>query len=399
MLACALALAVAGAAASVLALAGVGPRSGWEAAALACAVGVAGVLATALVWARATRAREEGVRLVDPITGLGNGNALADELRRRLRRDRSPLHLIIFDLEGFKKYNDSYGRACGDALLWRLAHKLEAAVAPCPAFRLRGDEFAALVADSDGDATQVEVRAVNALYEIGEGFMIRCAHGGVELPREAEDVSEALKLADQRVHAERSSPEFAAAVAEEEPVLPAAPRLPAPRYDVAELAARVALRLGISEREGEELEMAAQLRDVGNMAIPDAILQSPGRMGDDEWRFIRFHTLVGERLLGAGFGMHRVAALVRSSHERWDGEGYPDGLRGDDIPLGSRVIFACSAFQDMTSERAHRPALGAEAALEEMRRCAGTQFDPTVVDAFADVFAAGLPQPARYLRT
>jgi HD-GYP domain-containing protein (c-di-GMP phosphodiesterase class II) len=146
--------------------------------------------------------------------------------------------------------------------------------------------------------------------------------------------------------------------------------------------------MGARHVELEDIEAAAQLRDVGNMAIPDEILHSAGRMGEDEWRFIQFHTLVGERLLGAGFGMHAVALLVRSSHERWDGGGYPDGLAGEEIPLGSRIIFVCSAFQDMTSDRAHRAALSAEQALTELGRCAATQFDPRVVEAFGVEFVA-----------
>jgi diguanylate cyclase (GGDEF)-like protein len=384
--------ACAGLAAQIARLAGAGAGGVLEAVAAGAGAIAVIVVVSTLVGTAAGRRRARTAELVDSTTELGSSARLQADLREALAATGPgrQLHLAIFDLEGFKKYNDSYGRACGDALLWRLGRKLEAALAPNAVYRMRGDEYGALVHGDDEVARQAGQAGVRALFESGEGFMIRCAHGTVRLPDEATDVSEALRLADQRVHAERNEARFLGRIDPDDSqiaVLPAAPRFPPPRYDVAALAAAVARRLGLPEAEIDDVEVAAQLRDVGNMAIPDAILQNPGSVSDEEWRFIRFHTLVGERLLGAGFGMHAVARLVRSSHERFDGDGYPDGLSGEEVPLGARVIFVCSAFEDMTAERAHRPALGPQAALAELRRCAGSQFDPRVVEAFGPVFA------------
>jgi diguanylate cyclase (GGDEF)-like protein len=385
----ALAAALAGTAAGV-----VGAVAGLDASLRDALVILAPALAAALIaivltLSEARRRRASERELIDQLTGLGSAKRLTSELGKALeRRPPRAVSLMIFDLEGFKKYNDSYGHACGDALLWRLGQKLSHAIDPHPAFRLRGDEYGALVPGDGAVRADIERRAVSALFEVGEGFMIRCSHGIVSVPEEAGSVSEALKVADQRVHAERSEARFAGLIDrddEQVSILPAAPRLSAPRFDVADLSGRLGRALGLAADRLPELEAAAQLRDVGNMAIPDEILHDPGRVGEEGWRFIRFHTLVGERLLGAGFGMHEVARLVRSSHERWDGGGYPDGLVGEEIPVGSRILFVCSAFQDMTSDRAHRTALDVEQALAELRRCAASQFDPAVVEGFCTV--------------
>ena len=136
---------------------------------------------------------------------------------------------------------------------------------------------------------------------------------------------------------------------------------------------------------GDELDAmrhAAALHDIGKMAIPESVLEKPGPLSDAEWDLMRKHTLVGERILAAAPALERSAQLVRWSHERVDGAGYPDGLRGEQIPLGSRIIAVCVAFDAMTSPRPYREALPAATAFEELCRCAGRQFDPMVVAAF-----------------
>jgi HD-GYP domain-containing protein (c-di-GMP phosphodiesterase class II) len=123
------------------------------------------------------------------------------------------------------------------------------------------------------------------------------------------------------------------------------------------------------------------LHDIGKIAIPDAILTKPGPLDDEEWSFMEQHTIFGERIVAAARSLAAVASLIRSSHERWDGKGYPDGLAGDQIPLAARIILACDAFDAITSERPYSPARSPDAALEEIRECAGSQFDPRVVQA------------------
>jgi two-component system, cell cycle response regulator len=151
---------------------------------------------------------------------------------------------------------------------------------------------------------------------------------------------------------------------------------------VAELAVAAAARLPLGERELDDLVWAARLHDIGKVVVPLPVLEKAGPLDELEWRMVRWHTLVGERMiLRAVPTATVVGALVRWSHERHDGFGYPDGLTGRAIPLGARILHACDAFDAMVSERSYQNRRGARDALTELRRCAGGQFDPEVVDA------------------
>jgi HD-GYP domain-containing protein (c-di-GMP phosphodiesterase class II) len=121
------------------------------------------------------------------------------------------------------------------------------------------------------------------------------------------------------------------------------------------------------------------------VGIPDEILNKRSGLSDSEWEFMRNHTVLGERILLGAPALRPIARLVRASHERWDGTGYPDRLRGEEIPLGARIVSVCDAYEAMTTERTYRASLGHEVACQELRRCAGTQFDPAVVEAFLAV--------------
>jgi two-component system, cell cycle response regulator len=162
--------------------------------------------------------------------------------------------------------------------------------------------------------------------------------------------------------------------------------------DVAKLALGVGRRVGLRGQELHEVVRAAELHDIGKMAIPDAILQKPGPLDAAEWEFMRQHTVVGERMLHVAPALAGVARLVRGSHERIDGGGYPDGMRGDEIPLGARIVAVCDAFHAMTSNRPYKAAMTIDQAVAELARCSGTQFDPDVVAAFQAELAE---QPAR----
>ena len=150
-------------------------------------------------------------------------------------------------------------------------------------------------------------------------------------------------------------------------------------------AERVGRELGLDAAELVHVRRAAALHDIGKIAIPDEILHAPRALTDDEWAYMRQHTIIGERIISAAPELAEVAGIVRASHERWDGAGYPDGLAGEDIPLGARIVAVCDSWEAMTSSRAYRAAMSPTLALNEITRCSGSQFDPRVVAAFLAV--------------
>jgi response regulator RpfG family c-di-GMP phosphodiesterase len=150
---------------------------------------------------------------------------------------------------------------------------------------------------------------------------------------------------------------------------------------VVELASRVAGRLGLDPDTTRDVEQVALLHDIGKVGIPDAILQKQGPLDEQEWQLMRQHPAVGEHIIAGTPGLSHLAPAMRAEHERWDGHGYPDGLAGEEIPLASRITLACDALNAMTNDRPYRPAMTLELAEDELRACAGTQFDPQIVDA------------------
>jgi diguanylate cyclase (GGDEF)-like protein len=345
------------------------------------------------------RSRREA--LTDPLTDLGNRRRLLLALEDVLQSAsaRVPWALLLFDLNGFKRYNDTFGHPMGDALLARLGAKLAEAVAPDgQAYRLGGDEFCVLARLEQRSPESVSAAAVVALSEHGRGFDITTAHGCIMLPAEAQESSTALQLADERLYADKRSRQSSNAPDQLRDVLlqvmaERQPELPEHVHEVAVMARSVGRQMGL---EGEELEImirAAELHDVGKVAVPDAILRKPSALDADERAIIERHSEVGERILAAAPAMSPVAGLVRASHERYDGFGYPDRRQGREIPLGARIIAVCDAFHAMTDDRPYSRGINESEAVAELRRCAGTQFDPQVVNVLCTQLARAGPRP------
>jgi diguanylate cyclase (GGDEF)-like protein len=326
----------------------------------------------------------------DPLTGIGNRRRLMADLAALVPRatEQAPLLLAAFDLDGFKAYNDTYGHPTGDSLLRRLGERLATTMqGRGHAYRMGGDEFCVVAHVTPADAAQVVERAADALCERGDLFDVKCSSGWVLLPHEeVVDVSTALRIADRRMYAQKNLSRVSAGRQATDALLQVLSErstdLGSHMHDVTTLCDLVARRLGLPAEARGALLQAASLHDIGKAAIPDSILDKPGPLNASEWAFMRTHTVIGERIMAAAPALKEAAKLVRASHERFDGSGYPDGMCGDEIPLGARIIAVCDAYDAMVSKRPYRSRMSPEVALEEIRRCAGEQFDPAVVDAF-----------------
>jgi two-component system cell cycle response regulator len=370
---------------------------------VACALAAASL---ALVVARTVMAFRENGRLLeartrealtDGLTGLGNRRLLLADLDAAIADGAREHTLVLYDLDGFKTYNDAFGHPAGDALLARLGERFAAALEPDHAYRIGGDEFCALIAGPPARAVVAVDAARAALEETGDGFAITSSWGAVTLGGEVGTSTHALQEADARMYAQKDSQRRPAHRQTRDALLQVLrerePDLDEHLRGVARAAAAVARLMGLEDRRLEEVVRGAELHDIGKMAVPDEILHKPGALTTEEWGFIRQHTIVGERILAAAPDLVGVARLVRSSHERWDGNGYPDGLEGGQIPLGARIIAVCDAFDAMTSERPYSQPMSGAAAVDELWRCAGGQFDPAVVAAFATEVANGTVRP------
>ncbi len=401
---------------------GIAGDSAWLAVATLVAV-LARLVATASENLRLIASREELANR-DELTGLGNRRALLADLEREAQRASAsaPVLMLLFDLNGFKRYNDTFGHPAGDALLGRLGRRLaQRAGARGRAYRLGGDEFCALVELAGSASTpgaperpngdqatapqwrptgsprEIAAELAGALLESGEHFAIGACYGEVLLGRETRHPAEALRIADQRLYVQKT-------LAREPPrtewrdvllelLRERDPELDSHVQQVADYAHRLGRELGMEGEELRTLVAAAELHDVGKAALPEAILDKPGPLDPPERAFVERHTAIGERIIASAPTGRPVAAIVRSTHEHYDGRGYPDGLAGEQIPLAARIIAICDAYEAMTTTRSYRPAMSPSEARDELRLCAGSQFDPQLTEIFLRLLARE-PQPA-----
>jgi len=327
----------------------------------------------------------------DALTGLSNRRALMRDLNAAVTgSDPSQAWMLaLFDLDGFKHYNDTFGHPAGDALLVRVSERLRAAVAGHgTAYRMGGDEFCVLAQTDGAHVEELAQRAADGLSERGEAFAISSSYGIARIPVDATSAEAALQTADTRMY-KRKAGRASAGRESTQVLLKALGERHAGLDDhvsqVAEQATRTAQALGLPDHEVKRIAIAAALHDVGKIAIPDSILNKPGPLNEEEWTFMHRHTVIGERIVLAAPSLAHAADLVRSSHERYDGTGYPDQQRGQDIPLGASIIAVCDAFDAMISDRPYSRSKSPDDARAELRRCSGSQFDPRAVTAFCDM--------------
>jgi diguanylate cyclase (GGDEF)-like protein len=303
------------------------------------------------------------------------------------------LLLLVLDVDGFRRFNAEHGYAAGDAFLADLGSRLAALDAA--AFALGSDAFALVLR---GTPEALWRRGAGALWSLDPragGPELHCSFGAVVVVDPATRAVAALalaedRLADQRTRAPSVGDRYGELILT---ILRAQqPETSEHALDVAQLAVGVAARLNVAPIDRALVRRAAELHDVGKIAIDPAIVGKPGPLDDAEWTQMRRHTIIGEELLAAAPPLRAVAPLVRASHERWDGSGYPDGAGGTAIPIAARIVAACDAYDAMTTDRVYRRAMSPADARAELKRCAGTQFDRDVVAALR----AELLEPHRH---
>jgi len=389
----------------------------WERSPL-LAIALVGPLVAIALYQRSVYSALKAMRLAltDPLTGLGNHRHFHERLQRDLDEAQErgvALTLCLLDIDNFKQINDRFGHPVGDRVLAQVAARLRQGG---EAFRLGGDEFALLLPRRDEHegfsiAKAIIERVADA--ECEHGGHVSISAGIASYPQHGVERSELVRVADSALYLAKEhgknrvrvyrpdllelaelrrlaeGPDRAARLRAAASLAHAVDARDAytgsHSYMVGELSARVAKRMGLETEQVELARLAGSLHDLGKLAIPEEILRKPGPLNEAERLVLERHPQIGFRMLDS-LGVEPVASWVLHHHERWDGDGYPDRLGGEAIPLGSRILFVADAYDAMTTDRVYRSKLSHDRAIAELERCAGTQFDPDIVCAFKEEF-------------
>ena len=327
----------------------------------------------------------------DQLTGLRNRRFYEEELKRIDVKENLPLTLILGDVNGLKLINDSFGHVVGDELISKVAEIIKKGCrAGVIAARLGGDEFIILLPKTDGDKADKIIKNINKLAqkEKIQNLDISISFGYETKYYEEEDCQEVFRKAEDYMYKRKL---FESSCMRGKTVNTIINTLNEKNkreeqhsVRVSELCKSMGESLDLTERKIHELKTAGLLHDIGKIAIEEHILNKPGKLTDDEYKEIKRHPEIGYRILSTVNEMSEIAEYVLLHHEAWNGKGYPKGLKGEDIPIESRIIAIADAYDAMTSERSYRKPLSEDFAIGELRRNAGIQFDSELVNVFVE---------------
>jgi len=328
----------------------------------------------------------------DQLTGLYNRHFLEEQMRRLDTSRQLPISLIMADVNGLKVVNDTYGHLRGDELLAAAAKTLKGCCrSEDVVARFGGDEFVILLPSTGGDAASeicrritstsrgISVGGVPLSISLGSASKVQEEQKLEQVLREAENVMYSNKLVESKSVRNNVLSALLKALAEK------SYETEVHTKNMQELAMQVGERLGLSESELSRLLLVITLHDIGKINIPEEMLKRKGPLTAEEWKLMKAHPEVGSRIARATEDFAHVANEVLAHHERWDGQGYPLGLKGQEIPLLSRITTIADAFEVMSNGRPYKAALSRTEIMAELKNCAGTQFDPELVTVFVDV--------------
>ena len=379
----------------------------------------------------AINARMENLITADPLTGLYTHSAFSQALDCQIADSHShgtPFALLFLDLDHFKALNDTCGHQAGDATLIEFAGLMRTHL-PSNAVlgRWGGEEFVTILPDTTLHVAQDTANCFRSIiathpFSTTGGGYLTTSLGLALYPQHAQSGKALVTAADNAMYAAKRlgrnqirTPDEPAVKALQDPtnannrddlalqgtvealatLVAARDQYTAAHSDaVISLATATARNLDLSEPEIHLIELAARLHDVGKVAIPDHVLRkTTGPLTDTQWKSLRQHPVIGAEVISHIPALRMLSPLIRSHHERWDGKGYPDGLAGNQIPIGARIIAVADAFRALTADRPYQHCRTLEAAITELRRCAGTQFDPDIVEALVHQAATIPPIP------
>lgn len=327
----------------------------------------------------------------DFLTGLCNRRFFEEQVREIDQQENLPLSLIMADVNGLKLINDSFGHREGDRLLVESAKLLKSACGGNDIVaRIGGGEFAILLPCSDQkEAEEKSSKIIEEMgYALSENSLLSISFGHATKEEVSEDIYEIYVEAENRMHRQKiyesSSMRSKSVDVIMNSLYEKSQRELSHSKRVGWLCAQIAMHMGFPQKRIKLLELAGLVHDIGKIGVDEKILNKPDRLNDHEWEEIKKHPEAGWRILSSVHEFSEIANYILAHHEHWNGSGYPNGLSGEQIPLEARIIAVADAFDAMTSSRSYRDPMEVVTAVSEIKKYAGTQFDPAVVDVFVN---------------
>jgi diguanylate cyclase (GGDEF)-like protein len=331
--------------------------------------------------------------IYDKLTGIYNRAYFEETFQSLDKAENLPISVIVCDLNFLKLINNLFGRRGGDKLLVDTVNLLKNQCRHCDIIgRWGSDEFILILPKTDYKTTmQIVSRIKNNSKELEyKGFPINISLGAATKIEISTPIEEIIKSADDLMYRNKllESKEL------HQPIVDFLGEIMYDKHyqtrEHTERLKKIVLKmgsfLGLSDKELEELSMVAAFHDIGKISIPLEILNKPGSLTCDEWNIIKRHPETGFKISLAANGLRHISDSILSHHERWDGTGYPQGLSGCEIPLYARIVAVADSFDVMIHGRPYKRPMSREDALAEVKRCSGSQFDPSIVDLFLNVF-------------